>query len=68
MLKPDAWNELSVVAIGNRVVVHVNGTKSAEIVDPQGRKSGNFALQLHGGQDVDVRFREIEILDIGTGK
>ncbi len=64
-LKPKGWNELSVVAIGDRVVVHVNGSKSAEIVDPKGRKRGKLALQLHGGQDVDVRFKDVEILDLG---
>ena len=62
------WNDLSVIAVGDRVAVHVNGTKSAEIVDPKGRRRGKFALQLHGGQDVDVRFKEIEILPIGPGK
>jgi hypothetical protein len=66
--KPGAWNDLSVVALGDRVVVHVNGIKSAEIVDPKGRKRGKFALQVHGGQDVDVRFKDIEILPIGQGK
>ncbi len=64
-VKPETWNELSVVAIGDRVVVHVNGFKSAEIVDPKGRKRGKLALQLHGGQDVDVRFKDVEILDLG---
>ncbi len=66
--RPGAWNEMSVVALGDRVVVHVNGTRSAEIVDPRGRKRGKFALQVHGGQDVDVRFKDIEILVLGEGK
>ncbi len=65
-IKPKGWNELSLVALGDRVAVFVNGHKSAEIVDPKGRKSGRIALQLHGGQDVDVRFKEIEFLKIGA--
>jgi len=67
-LKPSGWNDLSVVAEGNRVVVHVNGNRSAEIVDPRGRKRGKFALQLHGGQNVDVRFKDIEILESRSEK
>ena len=66
-IKPDAWNELSVVAIGDRMVVHVNGFKSAEVVDPRARRRGKFALQVHGGQDVDVRFKDVEILELGRG-
>jgi len=38
-----------------------------EIVDPQGRKRGKLALQLHGGQDVDVRFKDVEILEPTEG-
>jgi Domain of Unknown Function (DUF1080) len=63
-VKPAGWNELSVVALGGRVVVAINGFKSAEILDPQGRKRGKLALQLHGGQDVDVRFKDIEVLEL----
>jgi len=64
--KPNAWNDLSVVALGNRIVVHVNGAKSAEINDEKGRKRGKLALQLHGGEDVDIRFKDIEILPLDT--
>ncbi|MBX6316472.1 MAG: DUF1080 domain-containing protein, partial [Isosphaeraceae bacterium] len=63
-LKANDWNELSVIALGDRIVVHLNGQKTAEITDPQGRKRGKIALQLHGGQDVDVRFKDIDILRI----
>jgi hypothetical protein len=66
-IKP-GWNELSVIAQGDRVVVQVNGFKSAEILDPHGRKRGKLALQLHGGQDVEVRFKDIEILEPGRGE
>ena len=67
-IKPNAWNELSVVALGDRLVVHVNGSRSAETVDPKGRKRGKLALQVHGGQDVDVRFKDIEILELTGGE
>ncbi len=66
--KPGVWNDLTVIALRDRVIVQVNGLKSAEVVDPKGRKRGKFALQVHGGQDVDVRFKDVEILPIGQGK
>jgi hypothetical protein len=39
----------------------VNGIKSAELTDDPGRTEGRIALQLHGNQDGDVWFKDIEI-------
>lgn len=62
--KPGEWNEMTVIAIGDRVAVHVNGQKSAEIQNDPGRKSGKIALQVHADQDVKVSFQEVEIIDL----
>ena len=35
--------------------------KSAELKDDPGRREGRFALQVHGGQDCEVWFKDIEI-------
>ena len=43
------------------VVVHLNGYKTAEIHNDPGRTEGHIALQLHGGQDMLVSFKDIEI-------
>jgi Domain of Unknown Function (DUF1080). len=59
--KPGEWNDMSVTARGGHIVVHVNGKKSAELVDDPGLEEGHLALQLHGAQDVDVWFKDIEI-------
>lgn len=59
--KPGQWNEMTVSAHAGHIVVHVNGIKSAELKDDPGRREGNFALQVHGGQDCEVWFRDIEI-------
>jgi hypothetical protein len=60
--KPNEWNDMTVSAHGRRIVVHVNGRKTAELKDDPGRLAGHLALQLHGGQEMDVRFRDIELL------
>ena len=60
--KPGEWNDLSVSAHGRRIVVEVNGTKTAELKDDPGRLEGHFALQLHGGQEMHVEFKDIELL------
>ena len=41
------------------------GKTFAELHDDPGRREGRFALQLHGGQDVEVRVRELSLLKIG---
>jgi len=61
--KPQDWNQMAVSAHGRRIVVHVNGQKTAELSNDQGRLEGHLALQLHGGQDVQVMFKDIEILE-----
>ena len=59
--KPGEWNEMTVTARGGHLVVHVNGKKSAELVDDPGRREGHIALQVHGNEHVDVWFKDIEI-------
>jgi len=60
--RPDQWNTMTITADGPRIVVHVNGTKTADLLDTQGRRSGLLALQLHGNEDMEVQFRSIELL------
>lgn len=62
--KGGEWNDLAVVAVGDRVVVCVNGKRTAVLHKDAGRSEGLIALQLHGGQDMDVRFRNIEVLKL----
>jgi len=59
--KPGEWNEMTVAAHGGNILVTVNGKKSAELKNDPGRSSGKIALQVHGGQDCDVLFKDIEI-------
>jgi hypothetical protein len=60
--KPGEWNEMTISAHGGHIVVTVNGLKSAELKNDPGRAEGKLALQVHGGQDCDVWFKDIEIL------
>lgn len=62
--KPNAWNTMKVKAVGGDVTVWVNGKKSAELKNDPGRKKGHIALQLHGGMEMDVLFREVKIREL----
>jgi hypothetical protein len=57
-----------ITTFGPKIVVTVNGQKSAEIEDEKGRRSGRIALQLHGGQEGLVSFKEIEIQGTPLGE
>jgi hypothetical protein len=59
--KPGQWNEMTVSARGGDIIVHVNGMKSAELKGDPGLREGKFALQLHGGEDCEVWFKDIMI-------
>ena len=59
--KTDDWNEMVIDARGGNVVVRVNGVETANLKDDPSRPEGNFALQMHAGCVMEVRFKEIEI-------
>jgi hypothetical protein len=58
---PGEWSELKLSANGGHVVVHINGYKTAELANDPGRSNGRIALQLHGGMEMLVQFKDIEI-------
>ncbi len=62
--KPGEWNEMNVRAKQGNILVTVNGTKTAELFNDPGRTQGHIALQLHGGMDMDVIFKEIKIREM----
>jgi hypothetical protein len=59
--KAGEWADLEVAARGTRYLVKVNGVTITDIDDPQGRKVGRLALQLHGDMVMDVMFKDIAL-------
>ena len=57
--KPGQWTDMEVSAIGAHYIVKLNGKTVTDIEDTQGRREGCIALQLHGGMDMTVEFRNI---------
>jgi hypothetical protein len=60
--KKGEWNDLTVSAHGRRIVVQLNGRKTAELANDPGRTEGHLALQLHGSQKMHVEYKEIQQL------
>ena len=56
----------TVTAIGDDLTVSLNGVPVVTLPDDaKGRKKGRIALQLHGGMDMHVEFRNLFVLPLG---
>ncbi len=62
LYKQKKWNQMTISAYGDRIVTHLNGRKMVEQKNDSGRKKGHFALQLHGGQKMNVQYKDIKLL------
>ena len=64
----DRWDTIMITAEGPRVVVHVNGRKTADVIEETLHPGGGFGLFLPEGQETELRVRSIEFLrpDPGT--
>jgi len=58
------WNDLVVSAQGRRIVIHVNGAKTMELLnDAQGSTQGHLAMQVHSRWPTEVWFKDVEVLE-----
>lgn len=58
------WNEIAVAACGDRAVTFLNGFRVVDLTDPQLEKEGKVGLQLHGGSDGQMWFKNFKIMPI----
>ncbi|MEM7314550.1 MAG: DUF1080 domain-containing protein [Planctomycetota bacterium] len=59
------WIQTVVTAIGDDITVSLNGKTVTELLgDKACLKRGHIALQLHGGMDMHVEFKDIAILEL----
>jgi putative heme-binding domain-containing protein len=64
-VKLDDWNSYEIVAVGSKIQTFINGQLCVNLDDPQGKRQGIIAFQLHSGGKTEVRFRHLslEVLD-----
>lgn len=55
------WNDYEIVASGTRVRTYINGQLCVDLDDPAGARRGVFALQLHAGPPLEVRYRNFQL-------
>ena len=57
------WNGIAIRCEGHRIRIWVNGEVTTDVLDP-GSLEGVFAMQLHRGEPMQVRFRNLRVLRI----
>ncbi len=66
------WNELTIIAVGDRQIHQVNGVTTMDLTDnhPEARRSGILALQLHAGPSMTCEFKDVQLqkLDAANAK
>jgi hypothetical protein len=62
-LKQGDWNTMTVYAHGGDLKVQVNGITTAEVKNDPGAKTGYMGFQLHGGMDMHVEFKDVQMLN-----
>lgn len=59
------WVSITVTAINDDITVSLNGVTTTELFADKGcLKKGHIALQLHGGTEMHVEFKDIAILEL----
>jgi hypothetical protein len=60
-VKPGEWNHYEIEAIGDHVRTWINGKPCVDLHDPDGKRAGIIALQMHSGPAMEVRFRNLQL-------
>jgi putative membrane-bound dehydrogenase-like protein len=60
-VKKNDWNTYEIVARGSKIRTYINGHLSVDIDDPRGMRRGIFALQIHSGPAMEVRFKDLRL-------
>lgn len=66
LMEIDDWNEVVIIAEGNRVRHYLNGRLTLDFTDnapAMALREGVLALQLHGGAPMWVEYRNIRLLN-----
>ena len=62
--KDGQWNTTCTAAYGDRLVQTLNGFCTSDLVDEACEKTGKLGLQMHGGTDCEMYFKNFEVMPI----
>ncbi len=61
-VRPGEWNHYEIRAVGDHVQTWINGEPCVDLHDAPGRRIGQIALQMHSGPPMEVRFRNLSLM------
>jgi putative heme-binding domain-containing protein len=64
LIRPGQWTTYEIRAEGSKIQTWIDGKLAVDINDPDGDRQGVFALQLHSGGPMEIRFRKFELTPI----
>ena len=64
-IRRNGWNEYEISAVGDHIMLSVNGFPVLDYEDPDGPKSGFIALQMAPGDKAAADFTDIRVLETG---
>ena len=64
LLKLDDWNAMTIVAMGKNYTVWLNGKHVMTYDSESAVERGPIGLQLHGGNEMSVHFRNLRIAEL----
>ncbi|MEO9589982.1 3-keto-disaccharide hydrolase [Rhodopirellula bahusiensis] len=62
--KDGGWNTTCTAAYGDRLVQTLNGFCTSDIIDEECEKTGKLGLQMHGGTDCEMFFKDFEVMPV----
>jgi hypothetical protein len=60
-VKPGEWTDYVIEANGSRIRTWLNGNLCVDLDDPKVARRGIFALQIHSGGPMEVRFKDLRL-------
>ncbi|MFT3746964.1 MAG: DUF1080 domain-containing protein [Agriterribacter sp.] len=67
LIKPEDWNQIHIIAKGNRLQHFVNGALMSDVTDndpAHSKASGLIGVQVHVGPPMTVRYRNIQLKEL----
>jgi hypothetical protein len=64
LLKLDDWNHMRIEVRGMEYAVSLNGKKVMTYTSDTGKPKGPLGLQLHGGKDMSIDYRNLKIAEL----
>jgi hypothetical protein len=68
LVPPDTWFTQEVTAVGNHIIIKVNGEKVVDYVDKNPFTKGHFAIQQHppgpGSKESIIQVKKIEVKEL----